>query len=183
MKTKRILAYIVDTLIIMAISYLIIIILGDTSNQQNIVTINEQLLNNEISISTFFKEYAHLTYQNDTSNLVPNMINVIIIMALFILIPLITKGQTIGLKIFNLRINYTKTKQLFSRALLLNGLAYIIISILSLLVFNNIIYMILITVFLLLQIILLIINVISFNKQDNITLIDKITNSRIEEKI
>ncbi len=182
MKAKRIKTYLLDTLIVLIISFILITLMGDNTLETTIVDINEKLLNNEITTQEYFNIYSQALYKTDTNNLIVNMLTVLVTMVWFIIIPFITKGQTIMAKIFKIEIKYEKINQLFLRSILINGLGLSILSIFSLLVFNNIIYTILIITLMITQITILIINAITLFKNDT-TLIDKITNSRIEEKI
>ncbi|MDD3392172.1 MAG: RDD family protein, partial [Bacilli bacterium] len=124
---NRIYAYIVDLILISLIMILINKIPFSNNNAlyQSLNDINDGIINNKISFRKYLSDYGHIIYQIDSNNIINNLINLIIMIVYFIIIPFCNGGRTLGLHLFNLKIernNYKKITvlDLFIRCLIVN---------------------------------------------------------------
>lgn len=173
---KRLLAYIIDLIILsVLISTILLIIKNDRTKinliQSDISNLSELLLNKTISIKVYLKEYANLLYQYDKELIITNLLNIIGIIALYIIIPLFNNGQTIGKKICHYTIEkIDKTKisilDLTIRSIIINFLGYSLITTIAILLVKPIPYMIIVFIFGIIQFLLVIISgfMVLYNK-------------------
>lgn len=162
LRTKRLSAYLIDLLIIglfLMIIYYFIPINKETDIQNNITKITENLLNNEIGKLDYFKEYSQNIYLLDKSRVIFLALNTLIIMLYFIILPIITKGYTLGLYISGLKLKgLINIKNMFLRNLITSGLLYLILSIVLVYLTSNLLYFSLLTILGFIQFLLVIIS-------------------------
>lgn len=164
---KRFLAYIIDMLLILSIMMIITYFFKNNpnilENQKQLNILNEQYIKNEIPFSSYFNDYSKYVYQIDKNNLVVNIINIIIMILYFIILPYKTNGFTLGKYIMKIKIEEKdkkniKLKTLTIRTFVINGLLFLILSLINLLIFKNQTYFVLLTILGFLQILLVIIS-------------------------
>jgi uncharacterized RDD family membrane protein YckC len=107
---RRFSAYVIDIILLGTIITMSLMLFSN-NNAQNIdklnnevTTINEQLLANKISLSAFAYRYADITNQIDKMKVIDNILNTLYIILLFIYIPYLLKGQTLGMKLLKLKV-------------------------------------------------------------------------------
>lgn len=97
--------------------------------QHDVALINEQVINNEIGKKEYFMKFSESIYELDKVNVNSIAFNILILITYFILVPIITKGKTMGLYILGLKIDgKLSIKTLFLRNLIASGLLYLLIS-------------------------------------------------------
>ncbi len=146
---KRLSAYIID-IIIFAI---IIVLIGNNFiNKNNISKLNQQLNNineqsikKEISTFQYIKEYSNIIYQIDKEEVLINIVYIIVIIIYFVLFPYFIQGKTIGLYLLKLKIvrndgELLTLNNLLIRNFIINGLAYLSLSLVIIYIFNGITY-------------------------------------------
>lgn len=135
MKIKRILAYILD----MFIAGLIIIIISSVMKNNNldnllveIGSLNESFLMHEVSFITYLNHYSIAFYDLEKQKLLINLITLLIMSIYFVIIPYKNKGMTLGKMVFGIRIykKDIKINDYIVRAFTINGLGYILFSVL-----------------------------------------------------
>jgi hypothetical protein len=131
---KRLSAYIIDATIIYIIINLLIEIPFLTPNEKKYNQINDKLEtiildyeNDKITLNEFKNEYIEINYEVIKIENKINICRVILIFIYFVIIPWKFKGQTIGKKIFKIKIVSTANGNLsftsyFFRAILINNL-------------------------------------------------------------
>src|SRR5574344_1492813 len=106
-RLKRFSAFLIDILVIGLFLMLIYYFIPErdtTIIQNNITEVTEQVLNNEIGKIDYLKEFSKNIYELDRGNVLFNAFNTLIIMLYFILVPIITKGYTLGMYISGVKI-------------------------------------------------------------------------------
>lgn len=98
-------AYIIDAIIVLIILNIITIgVPTNNSYNEKITELTKQLSNGEITTQEYYDQYADVYYDLQKSNTVVNAISIILTIAYFVVFQYLNKGQTIGKKLFNLKI-------------------------------------------------------------------------------
>lgn len=183
LSTKRLFAYIIDMFIVLFLTLLVNLFIGPNKYEEELKVVNEQYALKEISFVDYKNEYMTLTHSIDKENITINIFTTILITISFVIVPYFNKGQTLGSKFLKIKIEKENLRliDLFIRAIIVNGLGYMLIMFI-LLFLNNDIYFVLINFLAFCQILVVIINVFMIlYKKEHISLADVLTNSRIEE--
>lgn len=134
--SKRVFAYIIDML-------LLLLIIGIPSfffneNLDNSIRINnENYVNGALSFNEFFANASDLYQNQDKMKVEFYIINIIYIIGYFIILPLYNNGSTLGKKLMGIKVeaSYNQKltfKNLFIRNLVINGLLYLVMIVLTL---------------------------------------------------
>lgn len=132
---KRLFAYLFDFLLLFFVVMLISVLLpkGNISTLKNELEIIEQsYLFNTIDQQTYLNETSLIMSKMFKENVLSIMINIVFIILYLIVLPFINKGQTIGMKVLNIKIVNNKLEtpslnELVLRNIVTNGLGYLII--------------------------------------------------------
>ena len=106
--SKRLSAYIIDLMFLGSILMIIYYFIPESnkslelSHQLN--NLSESVLEQEISLNNYLGKYADIIYNLDKERLIYNVINLILIFVYFVIVPLITKGITLGKYIMGIKI-------------------------------------------------------------------------------
>ena len=166
---RRALAYIIDfTILGVLVSLTLLFTKVDTSSvEYEMSNLAELLLTENINIKTYIKNYGKLFYKYDIIQFITNLINF-----LYIIIPGFTKGQTIGKKIMKIRIvnddnTCVSIINLIKRALLIDFLGYLLITLIIINFISGFPYFIIATILGILQFSLVIVSsfMILYNKK------------------
>ena len=139
MKTiiKRIMAYVVDIIIVGVIIFMISNLVVDANKiinlNQQLNMLNEQVLKEGSNLNDYYKDYALINQQLDLENVFSNIFTIILILLFFVFIPYNNKGQTIGMKMLSIKIVTNDKERLTLRKLMIrnfivNGLIYLSLS-------------------------------------------------------
>lgn len=171
---KRALAYIIDFIILgIFVSITLLFTNVDTSSvESEMSNLAEMLLSKNINISTYIKNYGKLFYKYDIIQFITNLLNFLYIIILYILVPGFTKGQTIGKKIMKIRVvndddTCVSIINLINRAILVDFLGYLLITLIIINFISGFPYFIIATILGILQFSLVIISgfMILYNKK------------------
>lgn len=181
--TKRGSAYLIDILIISLIVVIFNQIMPIKTNKINaqIDELYEQRLNNKVASEEFLSEFSKLIKERDTANIGLVFLNINMIFVFFIIIPFYRK-QTIGQRIMKLKLEgEVILLNLIKRSVIVNGLAYLILSLLFLLIPQ---YFYLLTIIGIVQIILVIKSLFMIiYRKDNCGLQDLFSKTQVVEII
>lgn len=164
---KRASAYLIDLIImIVALSFFSFLYHPDTSildSQMDKITVD--YITGDISFSDYFLTASNLYKQIDIANIFGTIINIVIIILYFVILPYFNKGRTIGKYYMHIEVKNKGNQplnifSLFIRNLIINGLIYLISVILCSLLVSSDYYFITITILGIIQITLLLISVI-----------------------
>jgi len=185
---KRLIAYIIDITLLGIIMLLVSAIIPDNNNIKNLNmkldNLNEQYLNNEINTGTYLNQYSNISYNLDKENIIYTIINIIFIVIYFIIIPFFYNGQTIGKKLLKIKVikenGKLTIKDLIIRNIIINGLGFILISLILIYLIPALGYFIITLILSIVQLIVIIITMVAIIKSDeHLGLHDKITNTKV----
>lgn len=188
---KRLIAYIIDFVFVMAILMIISYFIPQGNIQElneNINDLTEQVLNNEISFKTYFEEYSIYLSEIDKNNLIFNISNFICIFVYYIIVPLIWKGKTFGKSIMKLQIVPKNGKKLnifhlIARNIIDMALLYLLVTLFLVEIINSSYYLYLLIILGIIQFILVIISVFMIlYRHDRQGLQDILSNSNVITK-
>lgn len=165
--SKRLLAYILDIAILFIFTLVSLLFIPSNDKvvelSKNFDKLGELVLEESITLSTYLSSSANIMHEIDKLEIVPNMVNIFFIMLLFIVVPYITKGQTLGMIISKIKLiknNREKPSILdyIIRASLVYFLGYSLITILLVNFIPSIAYFVIASILLFLEILLVIIS-------------------------
>lgn len=181
-KTKRLLAYLIDSLIIFAVIFLLNLIF---KNNNELLNINEMYFNGQISFNEYFEQYKVISHNIDKDDIIINIVNTLLIIVIFVVIPYFNNYQTIGQKILKIKFykdTELKFEDLVNRAVIVNGLGYMIFMFIILYLTSDNLYFILINLFGFFQILVAIISgFMILYRKDKLGLQDLLTNTSVKE--
>ncbi len=157
---KRLLAYIIDIIILFIIMFFIDFIIPNNSNVVNlnnqIISINDNFINGEIDLNTFINQYSSVSYSIDREMFLYSLVSIFISIGYFVIYPLYNGGQSLGKKLFNLKVvsnddNDVSTNSLTLRYLLMHGIGVSIISMCLIFILNDLSYMYAVSILSILQ--------------------------------
>lgn len=127
---KRFLAYLIDIIIvgtIMGIISAIFTTKNATVLSNQFLELNEQVINTKLDFGIYYSRVADITLSLDRENFMINIINCVIIILYFVVLPLYKNGQTLGKKIFKIKIvredkEDLTANELIIRNIVVNGL-------------------------------------------------------------
>lgn len=127
---KRFLAYLIDIIIVgivMGIISAIFTTKNATVLSNQFLELNEQVINTKLDFSIYYSRVADITLSLDRENFMINIINCVIIILYFVVLPLYKNGQTLGKKIFKIKIvredkEDLTANELIIRNIVVNGL-------------------------------------------------------------
>lgn len=163
---KRLLAYIIDFVILGMIISTMQLIIPTSKNIQNLnqelLNTNEQYMNNEIDTKTYINQYSNISYTMDKDLFMTTLISTTISIVYFVVYPLYNKGQSIGKKLQKIRIIGDKElsgNALLIRYLFMDGIGTSIITLCLILVIKDTSYIICTTLLTFLQFLVVIISI------------------------
>ena len=182
---KRALAYTIDIIILSLILIGINIITYKENKDINVKldVLNETYLNQEITFDEYLKEYSTVSYEIDKDNIIYTVVNIIFVVIYFIIIPFIFNGKTIGNKIMKIRLVKEDRLTIISliiRNLIINGLGYMLLSLVLIHILKPYSYFIITTILSIIQLTLIIIILIGLIKNNNnLILHDRLSKTKV----
>ena len=159
---KRFTAFLLDALVILLIFMVLYYFIPtkDTTNiSDSITNLTEKVLKSGMGRLNYFNEFSRNMYMLDYERVIFSAINTVIVMLYFVLVPVITKGYTLGLYIMNLKLKgKINIKNMFLRNLISTGLLYLILSVILVYITKDTLYFILISILGIIQFLLVIIS-------------------------
>ena len=185
--SKRLYAYILD-IIILGIVLMIVNIIVPKNNEikelnVKLDSLTQDYLDKEIEFNEYLNDYSEINYELDKQNIVYTIVNIIFVIVYFIIIPYFFKGQTIGKKIFKIKVfkeNKLTITSLIIRNLIINGLAYMVLTLILLFILPYNIYFISTSILTLIQLTIMIITIIGIIKNNRKLIIhDKLSKTQV----
>lgn len=186
--SKRLIAYLIDMVILGLVLSIIGIFLPQNKNVQvlniELDSVNEQLLNEEINLKEYVNHYSEIMYQLDKENIIYTIVNTVFIILYFIIMPYFFNGQTLGKKMCQIKVSKIDGEltinDLIIRNLLINGLGYLLLSLVLIYLMSSLTYFINITLLSIIQLIIIVITIIGFiKKKEDFILHDRFTNTTV----
>ena len=161
MKYRRLLAYIIDVgIVIILLSLLNMVFTNPYKEDLN--NLNRSLTNYEISYAEYMSEYMIVTHNIDKNDIWFNVIGIIVMLINFTIIPFFSRGQTLGKKIFKIRIRKIKGEleidDLIKRSIIINGMGYMLMVVLLVYILPSIAYFYTIIIISIIQVLLIIVS-------------------------
>ncbi len=183
-------AYIIDAIIVLIILNIITIgVPTNNSYNEKITELTKQLSNGEITTQEYYDQYADVYYDLQKSNTVVNVISIILTIAYFIVFQYLNKGQTIGKKLFNLKIVSTdekpiKLSQIIIRSIFIYSLISAILNIIFVYIIGKDSYYMVSTITTMIDTLLILITVIFILfRQDKRGIHDVIAKTKVIKEI
>lgn len=165
---KRFFSYIIDFLILSCILAAINSFIPTSSSVKNLnlelLSLSEKFINNEIGGRAYLSQYASIFYSIDKEVFLTTLIDVVVSILYFVVYPLYNGGQSIGKKFNNIKIvsnddSDVSANSLIFRYLLMYSIGISILSMCSLLVFEDMNYLIIRVILEFLQFLVVIISI------------------------
>lgn len=171
MKSKfsnRFLAYLIDIIIVALVFLCLNSLMPKNHNisvlENEITDLRSSYLKKEIDTKVYFNRYALIRKNLDQQYIPSNLLNVIIILCYFVLVPYYWDGKTIGKKIFKLKIVKSEPNEKVSlnnylvRSIINNGVLCFLISMSTVFLFDDSKYLLITIICGILQFLLVIIS-------------------------
>lgn len=171
MKSKfsnRFLAYLIDIIIVALVFLCLNSFMPKNHNisvlENEITDLRSSYLKKEIDTKVYFNRYAIIRKNLDQQYIPSNILNVIIILCYFVLVPYYWDGKTIGKKIFKLKIVKSELNEKVSlnnylvRSIINNGVLCFLISMSTVFLFDDSKYLLITIICGILQFLLVIIS-------------------------
>lgn len=187
---KRIGAYLIDIVIVSLIFSMLTAFIPESKNiitlNEEIGKVNESFLNQTINSKEYFNQTIILSHSLDKELFLSNLLNFVLMIGYFVILPYYYNGQTIGKKLLKIKIVKDNGKlgvnDLIIRGVIVNQFAYTIISLALIFLVNDSIYFWAITTLGFIQFLLVIISVFMIiYRKDKKALQDVISNTKVIE--
>ena len=165
---KRLVAYIIDFFILGVILFFIGFVIPTGSNviklNDELQTISNNFMNGDVSVITYINQYSVIAYNLDREIFLSTLIDVVVSIIYFVVVPLYNNGQSIGKRFTNIRIvgadsECVSSNSLILRYLFMNGIGVSILSMCFLFVLSDFNYLIGISFLSFLQFLVVIISI------------------------
>lgn len=187
---KRLVAYIIDFLFVMSILMIVynLFLKNDVVKgyELKLNLLSESYMKKEITFSKYTELYSEYIYKIDYNSIIKNILNIVLIFIYYIVFPFIFNGQTFGKKIMKIKIVDRKKEgkvsfvSLIIRSLIINALLVTLISIILVLLLKYNFYFIASSIFVILQLLLVIISAcMLLYRKDKLSLEDILSNSKV----
>lgn len=187
MVKSRLFAYVLDIFIITLALNLLGNFFVNTDNysklNEELNVLSEKYIDGEISTSVYINNQADILKDIDKENIFVNIIQCFLIIGYFIILPYYNNGKTLGKMLFKIKIvsedgelDYNK---LIIRAMLINGLGYLLISMAFVYILPSFGYYILTTILGLVEFVILVSSLITIIKNKEKGLHDKLSKTKV----
>ena len=166
--SNRFLAYLIDIIIVSLVFLCLNSLMPKNHNisvlENEITDLRSSYLKKEIDTKVYFNRYALIRKNLDQQYIPSNLLNVIIILCYFVLVPYYWNGKTIGKKIFKLKIVKSEPNEKVSlnnylvRSIINNGVLCFLISMSTVFLFDDSKYLLITIICGILQFLLVIIS-------------------------
>lgn len=184
---SRIFAYIIDMIVVILLLNLILCFFKPTNNyvklNNELDNLNESYINGKINTTTFINNQADIVHDLDKEKFLSNILEAFILIGYFIILPYLNNGKTLGKQLMKIKVigedgnlDYNK---LIIRALLIDGLGYLLIMLGSVYILPSMGYFVLTTILSIMEIILFILGIVLIIKNKEQGLHDKISKTKV----
>jgi len=161
---KRLVAYILDAIIVSLIFSVLTMFIKESNNLINLNnqlnTISENFINKTITMKEYFNQYSSIEYLIGKEMFLQNLFSLILMIGYFVILPYYYNGQTIGKKLMKIKIVKEDDKltinDLALRSLLSNGIAMTFIELALIFLIKDTAYFITISILSFIQFLLVI---------------------------
>lgn len=161
---KRLVAYILDAVIVSLIFSVLTMFIKESNNLINLNnqlnTISENFINKTITMKEYFNQYSSIEYLVNKEMFLQNLFSLILMIGYFVILPYYYNGQTIGKKLMKIKIVKEDDKLIINdlalRSLLSNGIAMTFIELALIFLIKDTAYFITISILSFIQFLLVI---------------------------
>lgn len=189
MHTKRMIAYIIDIILITSLLMLLFYFLPSDLKANKVQTeidvIGEEYASGDMDKMTYFMELSSLEKELDEKQALEIVINSVLIVIYYILVPYIWNGLTPGKRIMNIKMISNDNKKinlmsLFIRTFIIDGLLASLLIILGIYVIPKSFYLSFVSILAILQLLALIVSYFMVKyRRDSLGLGDILSRSRV----
>ena len=189
MLKKRILAYLIDMMVVAIIMNIIGIFMmnsNTTKLNEELDTLNNEVIDRKISEETYINRLVIIEQDMDKENLNTNIIELMLVFGYFVVVPFCFNGQTIGKKVFKIKIKAKNgdltINSLLIRTLMIDGLSSLLVCISTIYLVDSMPYFIIKTGIRLIELVILIVSVVKIkNTEEKQGLHDRIAKTEVVE--
>lgn len=188
---KRLLAYLIDLMILGVILSFAGFLIPNSSNYVNLnnelISVNENFINGNIGFSTFINQYSVINYDLCRELFLSNLIGLTISIIYFVVYPLYNNGQSIGKRLLKIKIvsnddSSIGANSLFFRYMFIDGIGTSFISLCLIFLFKDFNYMLFVSILGFLQVLVVIISIFMIiYRRDKRSLPDLIAGTKVIE--
>lgn len=124
--SKRLLAFIIDLIIVFSLSSLLTSFIPVSQKVSGYYEKLEDLVNNvtekQVKLNNYIDEVNSITYEINRESVLEGILDIVIYLLYFIVLPMYNNGQTFGKKLLRIRVTSNSAKQIDSNSLLLRAL-------------------------------------------------------------
>jgi uncharacterized RDD family membrane protein YckC len=165
--SKRVAAYVIDLTVIIMVLFLVSLVYNPDTHvfDEKMNDVALMYTSGDVSFNTYVRKVSSLYRQIDITNIFLNIINVMLVIVYFVIVPYFHNGQTIGKMVMKIKVRGINSQplsliSLFLRNLIVNGLLYMVLVIFLCLFVPSDIYFLVITFLGILQISLCLVSAI-----------------------
>lgn len=164
---KRLAAFIIDSIIVTMVFTLLTNFIPQSKNVENLnkemSEISEKYLNEEITDLEYYNQYGILSHSLDKEMFLSSLLNFVLLIGAFVIVPYYNKGQTLGKKILKIKLvkddGELGINDLIMRNVITNGFGYTLIGLAIMFLVNDNVYFITISILSFIQFLLVITSV------------------------
>ena len=103
---KRLAAYIIDIMIVSIIVTIVCLAIPkkESKVEEKLDELSNQLVAGEITSIEYIEKYENLLYEDQKNNIIENTVNIVLILAYFVVFQYMNKGQTLGKKLLHIKV-------------------------------------------------------------------------------
>lgn len=124
--SKRVLAYIIDIIIVGLIGIILTTFVPTSEKQENLYKQSKELSTNyadgKIDVKEYNKRYKDINYDLSKETVIPNVISIVTYIVYFVIFQIYKEGQTIGKKIMKIKLRSIQSDKIDTNALLIRTL-------------------------------------------------------------
>ena len=132
---KRLAAFIIDSIIVTMVFTLLTNFIPQSKNIENLnkemSEVSEKYLNEEITDLEYYNQYGILSHSLDKEMFLSTLLNFVLLIGVFVIVPYYNKGQTLGKKLLKIKLIKDEGElginDLIIRNVITNGFAYTLI--------------------------------------------------------
>ena len=161
---KRMSAYIIDIVVFTLIFGIFSMIIPESNNvvvlNSQLSELSEKVLNNELTMTAYFNQYAGIVHSLDKELFLSNLFNLVLMIGYFAILPFYYNGQTIGKKILKIKVKkddgQLSMNDLIIRNFIINGLLFSFIAAAIIFIVSDSAYLIIVSILAFIEILLVI---------------------------
>ena len=164
---KRLAAFIIDSIIVTMVFTLLTNFIPQSKNVENLnqemSEISEKYLNDEITELEYYNQYGILAHSLDKEMFLSSLLNFVLLIGAFVIVPYYNKGQTVGKNLLKIKLvkaeGELSINDLIIRNVITNGFGYTLIGLTIMFLVSDGVYFTIISILSFIQFLLVIISV------------------------